>query len=108
MHSELRCPIRHLAPIKAVSKRKGKKTKGNLHLEKNAEFFSPTSSVEDAEKALSGSLKSQPTPRGVEQGAAGGKTKTKYLARNDDNRNCKAFFQHLNSDGFQRVGCKLT
>jgi len=66
-------------------KRKGKKTK-------NAEFFSPTSSVEDAEKALSGSLKSQPTPRGVEQGAAGGKTKTKYLARNDDNRNCKAFF----------------
>ena len=92
MHCALRCPIRHLAPIKAVSKRKGKKTKGNQHLEKNAEFFSPTSSVEDAEKALSGSLKSHPTPRGVEQGAEGGKTKTK----------------HLNSDGFQRVGCKLT
>lgn len=94
MHCELRCPIRHLAPIKAVSQ-SGNKTKGNLHLEKNAEFFSPTSSVEDAEKALSGSLKSQPTPRGVEQGAAGGKTKTKYLARNDDNATVRHFLNIL-------------
>ena len=33
-------------------------------------FFLPTSSVEEAEKALSGSLKFQPIPRGLEQGAA--------------------------------------
>ena len=31
--------------------------------------FSPTSSVEEAEKALPGSLKFQPTPSGMEQGA---------------------------------------
>lgn len=39
-------------------------------LRKEYNFFLPTSSVDDAEKALSGSLKSQPTPRGLEQGAA--------------------------------------
>jgi len=73
------------------------KTKENIHLEKNAAFFLPTSSVEDAEKALSGRVKSQPIPRGLEQGAAEGKTKAKSQAR-DDNKSK----QRLNSGGFQR------
>jgi len=72
VHCELHCPIRHLATSKAVIlNKKERKTKGNIHLEKYAAFSLPTSSVEDAEKALSGRVKSQPTPRGLEQGAAG-------------------------------------
>ena len=44
-------------------------------------FFLPTSSVEDAENALSGSVKSQPTPRGLEQGATGGKNKNEKIRK---------------------------